>query len=210
MNRLSITASLCFIIHIATAQIEANESANRVAWYASSGLTINSFAFSGDKNFVKNAEDIYEGLVGYQIGIGGKIPIKGKLSLKPELNLITRGGSFESVNEGQVSEKLTYLNLPILLSVGLNKWNVDLGPTVGYKLGPSKAESGNIYEPIDFGFNAEVGYALTPKLRAFTRYYLGVTSVKNLKLVDQSSNREVDYKNRTFQISFAYQINSKK
>jgi Outer membrane protein beta-barrel domain len=191
-------------------KVQTDETNNQVTWSISAGFTTNKFALSGDKNFVKNAKDIYGGLFGYQIGIGGKIPVKGKLSLKPELNLITRGGSFDSFNEGKVSEKLTYLSVPVLFSVGLKKWNLDLGPTVGFRLLPSKEENGFGYEPVDFGLNGEAGYALTRKLRLYTRYYVGVTTVRKLQFADQLGTTRLNFSNRTLQVSLAYQINREK
>lgn len=188
---------------------EIDTIVNRVTWSLSAGLTINKFAFSGDKNLEKTADDIYESLVGYQIGIGSKVPIKGRLSLKPELNLITRGGRSGNQNGGRVIEKLTYMNVPVLFSVGLKKWNFDLGPTVGFRLLPSKEENGLGYEPIDFGLNAEVGYSLTPKLRIFARYYLGITPVRKLQFIDPLGNARLNFSNRTLQVSVAYKIHSK-
>lgn len=191
-------------------KVQVSDTTKQVTWNLSAGITLNKFAISGDKDFVKMVDDVYGGLVGYQIGIGRKIPMKGRVSLKPELNLIMRGASFENFDGGKVSEKLTYLSIPVLLSVGLNKWNLDLGPTVGFRLLPSKEDNGFGYEPVDFGLNAETGYTLTTKLRIFTRYYLGTTPARKLQYTDQLGTTRLNFSNRTLQVSMAYKINREK
>jgi len=153
--------------------------------------------------------------LGYQIGLGGIIPIKGRFSLKPELQLITRGGAHDGVQGGgKVHERLTYLSAPVLMSVRVHKLSLDFGPSVGFQLsarlkndlGSAKAYFFN--ESFDFGLNTGLGYDITPKINMLTRYYLGIASVKNLVYADQSNNKtEVDYKNRTLQIGFAYKLN---
>ncbi len=185
------------------------------SWNINAGITINTFAFSGDNDLSKSLLDGYTNQLGYQLGVGGIIPIKGRLSLKPELQLITRGGAYDGVQgEGKVHKKLTYLSVPVLLSVGVNKLGIDFGPSVGFLLSSRlKNDAGTIEykffdETFDFGFVAGLGYDITPKIHILTRYYLGIASVKNLLYADQFNNKtEVDYRNRTLQIGLAYKLN---
>lgn len=206
---------LPFRIHTEKSDSDKTDAAdNRITWHIGAGLTINTFSFSGDKNLTKSLADSYTNQLGYRLGIGINIPFNGRISLKPQMNLITRGGAYEdALGNGEVHEKLTYFSVPVLLSVGLGKFNVDLGPTVGFKLASRKTtDSGTTsYEffdkPIDFGVSAGIGYSIAPKINMFAQYYLGIASVKDLLWVDQSNNKtEVDYRNRSFEIGITYRL----
>ena len=195
--------------------IKLANSDKKTTWNINAGLTINTFAFTSNKNFSKSLSDGYTSQLGYQIGLGGIIPIKGRFSLKPELQLITRGGAHDGVQGGgKVHERLTYLSTPVLMSIRVHKLSLDFGPSVGFQLSArlkndlGSAKDYFFNESFDFGLNAGLGYDISPKIHILTRYYLGIASVKNLLYADQSNNKtEVDYKNRTLQIGFAYKLN---
>lgn len=208
-----LTHFLVIVLSLVVSQSLGQEV--KSSWNINAGITISTFAFSGDEDFSDILSDAYTSQVGYQLGLGGIIPIKGKVSLKPELQLITRGSAYESVlGEGKSHEKLTYLSIPVLLSVNVNKLSIDFGPSVGFLLSArKKTDMGtsdyDFYdETFDFGVIAGLGYDITKKIHILARYYIGIESIKDLSIADQSNNKtEVDYKNRTLQIGLAYKLN---
>lgn len=114
------------------------------------------------------------------------IPLSPTLAIQPEVNYLVLGESWDT-EEGVVSEKFTYLQVPVLLRARLMKEGKFIpllfaGPAVGFLLSASETGYGDIkefFKSTDFGaiFGAggEIG-AGKMKVLIDLRYYMGLTN----------------------------------
>lgn len=157
--------------------------------------------------------------VGYHLGVYKNFRLSEKLNLAPELLFANKG--YKTDNDDRVH--YNYISVPILFEYRpTNKVSVQIGPEVAYLLSAKSKVNGQTVNLIDFweGVNLDVNrieiglvagaaYNFTDRLALGLRYFHGLTSVvDNFELLDIDGNflSDVEFKNRTFQLSLAYTI----
>jgi Outer membrane protein beta-barrel domain len=133
------------------------------------------------------------------------------LAIQPEVNYLVTGESW-SYTEGTISEKFTYLQIPILLKIKLMKEGkfipvVFVGPAVSFLL--SMTEGGDSYKEFfddtDFGLDFGLGGEMTAgkmKVVFDARYYLGLSNAYNPPVVLlEVSPSDFSMKNRAFSLT---------
>ena len=159
-----------------------------------------------------------------QLHFGGFLvkTISNKLSLKSEILYSVKGADFKEnnllfgANDAQV--RLHYLSVPILLAYDVQKFQIEVGPEIGFKLATS-VEGNNINattseslwdQSIDLGVGAGLSFQHN-KLNYGLRYTLGL-----LKLTEELSFTDVNgvpisserlFKNKVFQLFIGYLLN---
>ncbi|WP_276483362.1 porin family protein [Paraflavitalea pollutisoli] len=119
--------------------------------------------------------------VGYYLGALFIIPIGDGLVLQPELLYSKKGYRSPLVGaNGQVTSRMNYINLPLLLSVPVaTKFQLYAGPEFGYlvkatsKYGSNKDDITDRYQHFDWGLDAGGSYWLTNQLAIDLRYNYG-------------------------------------
>lgn len=134
------------------------------------------------------------------------------MAIQPEVNYLVTGESW-STSEGTVSEKFTYLQIPVLLKIKLMKEGkfipvVFVGPAVSFLL--SMTEGGESFKEffkstdfgLDFGLGGEMG-AGKMKVAFDARYYLGLTNAYSAPDIIITSIAPSDFsmKNRAFSLT---------
>lgn len=194
-----------------------------------------AFMLKAGFNYVTNVAtkngDLRNGLEGeneyrmsYHIGIAFQPQPSGKLGLVPEILFSSKG--FKATNDlGRSTVFLSYINLPILLNYQITQnFSVQLGPEIGYLLAAkSKNESGTVNiksawdNEFDLGLSLGMTYKLLGNLSSQLRYTYGLTSVIQggviISDIDEQGNiseTQVNFQNRTFQLSILYSFFNKK
>lgn len=132
-----------------------------------------------------------------------------KLAFQPELLYSMQGAKTSWSEDGMdvdVTEKLNYLNIPLMLKYNVGGGlNLQAGPQLGLLLsaesewemgGESDTEdSKDAYKGMDFGFNIGAGYDFGP-LGVDLRYNLGLSNIADYE--------DGDVKNSVIQIGVSY------
>ncbi|RYY93202.1 MAG: PorT family protein [Chitinophagaceae bacterium] len=71
---------------------------------------------------------------GWKAGVVGELPLSGNLRLMPQVNLVSKGGKFAEDGEG-LNLKLTYVEVPVLLTYNVSNFFFGAGPSVSFGVG---------------------------------------------------------------------------
>lgn len=103
--------------------------------------------------------------VGFTAGVGYEISLTDKISLQPEINFIQKGFNYkhEHYDQGEDAYELnkftltvTYLEVPLLIKVQLNKFYLVGGPSIGFGIG------GKLKQEYDFNdVSTDLGFTKT-------------------------------------------------
>ena len=173
------------------------------------GVTFSNFNFEGDERF--------DARRGFVLGIPLEIRLPGPLGLQIEANYSQFGSEQDLGGPGvslfESDQLLNYLNLPVLLKVGLISDDFEasavVGPSFGYVL-DGEATSNGVTGDIEFDddfrrgnvgliFGAQGGVPVgAGKITLDVRYNLGLSNL------DGSANSENKITNRQFQVALGY------
>lgn len=157
-------------------------------------------------------DDVEDAKIRPSIHIGGYVnyAFSETFSIQPELlyNSVGAKGTQETdFGDADITMKLNYISVPVMLVYSFGNFNVQAGPQIGFlAAAKTKIEFGGEDEEIDvkddlkgtdFGLNIGLG-AEFGKLNATARYSLGLTSIGDY---DDS-----DIKNNVIQISIGYKL----
>lgn len=155
-----------------------------------------------------------DGRFSWKAGLLANVPMGTSLSFMPQLNVLSKGGkNSETVNNVNMTStlKLTYIEVPLLVTYNTSGFFVGAGPSVSYGIGgKGKAEGGgqsisldvkfdgeknstdnNIhYKALEIGAHFIAGYKLTNGFFVNAHYNLGLNNI------DPEDNFET--KNRYF------------
>jgi hypothetical protein len=176
---------------------------------------LNSNNFSGGNMYDAN------GKTSINAGLFANIPIGGLLRFQPELLYNSMGAKVKAttVTTGSTltesyEQDLTYISLPLMLQVqSPGGFFVEAGPQVSYlvdatKDGPGETETENepIFDKIDIGASAGIGYMSRVGLGIGARYNFGLTNI-----LDEGQSKDgPELKNRVLSIGLVYQFGANK
>ncbi|MGY5353910.1 porin family protein [Wenyingzhuangia sp. IMCC45467] len=141
---------------------------------------------------------------GFHVGFYNEIYLHNNFAVQTELLYSQQGYKIET-DAGDFTQKLDYLNLPIMFKGYLNKnFYVETGPQVGVALSHKEEidadfdyfDSTEDFTPNDFDFGANIGtgFKTDSGLNIGVRYYFGLTDVYS----------EENQKNRLLQASIGF------
>ena len=118
---------------------------------------------------------------GFHIGIYGESFISESFAIQPEL-LYSQQGYKITNNSGTVTQKLDYINLPIMLKAYPSKnFFLETGPQIGLAISHKEEYDGLFsssqeYDPnsFDWGFNFGGGFKTNSGISLSARYHLGL------------------------------------
>jgi hypothetical protein len=140
-------------------------------------------------------------LVNFHAGFFMEIDIAKDVKVQPELLFTVYG--FELSEGENKAVRLNYVALPVIAKYFLSEaFSLDAGPQVALLL-TAKNGTGSLADvktdffDRDFGINLGASYAISNKVSASFRYYLGLTDVTRVETKNQ---------NRAFQLSLQFKI----
>jgi hypothetical protein len=164
----------------------ASSNAQAIKFGAKGGLNFASISGDNSKNF--------DTVTAFNFGLMTEISVSEKFSFQPELMYSGQGYSF-----GDKVAALDYLNIPLMGKFYVTKGlSLEVGPQVGFLLS-AKTDNTDIkglFNKVDFGVNAGLGYKFENGLNFTTRYNFGLSDITSS---NTSSN-----KNGVLQVSVGY------
>ena len=155
-------------------------------------------------NFANLSGDIQENetLTAFHVGAFTDFKLNERLFLQPELMFSVQGSGFSYGEEDSVSDtdlKLSYLNIPVLLSYHYNEnLSFTAGPQIGVLMGAKDAGKDiiNNVESYDMAFSLGLAYKVYKDIRISARYNQGFVKV--------TSEEGRDWRHNVFQLSMAF------
>lgn len=135
----------------------------------------------------------------YKLGVNfdafTEITLSNNFKIQSELGFARQG--FKPKTSNSKSVNLNYITFsPVIAKLYLNeKFNVEAGPKLGYLVGSKGINKKNLNK-FDYGVTAGFSYAISKKFITVARYNLGL---RNL-----SKQKGSKFKNRGFQLGFAF------
>jgi hypothetical protein len=164
-----------FMIAIALITFQCVQAQTRIGVKAG----VNFATFEGDD--VDNAE-MYTAFHG---GLFANIPISEMLSVQPEAFYSGQGAKY-TVLGAEVTSKLNYINIPVMLQFNASGFYAEIGPQLGVLLSSSidgggiSFDTDNAYKTTDIGAGIGLGFKLDSGFGAGVRYTMGLTSIDDI------------------------------
>lgn len=156
-------------------------------------------------NFANLSGDIQqnETLTAFHVGAFTDFKLRDCLFLQPELMFSVQGSAFsygdDELSESDTDLKISYLNIPVLLSYHYTeKLSFTGGPQIGVLMG-AKDSGKDIIDnvaPYDIALSLGLAYKVYKDIRLSARYNQGFLKV--------SSESESDWRHNVFQLSMAF------
>ncbi len=152
-------------------------------------------------NLAGDGTDDLSSLINFQAGFYMEIELTKDVKVQPELLFTVYG--FELSEGDNPNVRLNYVVLPVIVKYFVsNAFSFDAGPQVGLLVTAKNGTGSNAdvksdFFDRDFGVNLGASYAISSKIAASLRYYLGLTDVTSAETKNQ---------NRAFQLAFQFKI----
>lgn len=158
------------------------------------GLNLSRLSFSNSSSDFRT---------GFHFGGLAHIHLTPSFSLQPEIYFSTQGAEYESGNN-DVEEKLSYINIPLLLQYNFaNGFRLQAGPQLGVLVdsevevnGVETNTSSNNYNNVDFSVPIGVSYLGYSGFGVDARFNLGLSNVYE--------NNAVKARNQVIQLGVFY------
>ncbi|HEX8314604.1 MAG TPA: porin family protein [Flavisolibacter sp.] len=144
------------------------------------------FGLKAGLNVSKLAGAGYDWRAGFHGGVISHIHVTPAFSLQPEVMYSSQGAKYDFVNNQQVTRKLNYVNIPVLLQYNFNNgFRLQGGPQIGFLIG-AKDKLADVdintvdtddFNSIDFSVPVGISYLSYAGLGVDARYNIGVTNV---------------------------------
>lgn len=185
MKTIYITIALMII---STLSLKAQDTNTKATAGIKGGYNISSVSFDGNSETEK--------LHGYHIGIYGESYIGKYFAIQPEI-LYSKQGYKIIDNSGTYTQKLDYLNFPVMLKLyPVKSFFLEAGPQIGFSISHKETfDSGFIlydtskeFEPsnFDWGINLGTGFKSDAGVSLGVRYHIGQSDIYN---EDKPKNR---------------------
>lgn len=147
----------------------------------------------------------YDWRAGFHGGLLAHIHVTPAFSLQPEIMYSSQGAKYDIGNNQQVTRKLNYINVPVLLQYNFNNgFRLQGGPQVGFlidakdKLGDVDINTVNTdnFNSVDFSIPLGISYLGYSGFGADVRYNLGITNV--------AEGSTTNVRNSVFQLGVFY------
>lgn len=143
---------------------------------------------------------------GLIVGAFAKFNLSESFAVQPELLFAQYGAKIDlsAFGEGEITESLNYLAIPVMAKYYFGGFNVQAGPQIGILMSAKEEMDGESedvkddYKGADFGLNIGAGYDLDMGLGFDVRYNMGLSNIVKDTEGDES------IKNNGFQIAVSY------
>lgn len=185
---------------ISSLSLSAQDRKNKATAGIKGGYNVSSVSFDG------TSDTETERLQGFHLGIYVESYIGKYISVQPEILYSQQG--YKIIDEdGTFTQKLDYLNVPLMLKLyPVKSFFLEAGPQVGFSISHKETlDSGRLFgdtsrelEPnnFDFGVNLGAGFKSDAGLTLSARYHIGQNDIYD----------EDKPKNRVWQISIGFEF----
>jgi len=182
-----IYLTIAFLI-ASTLSLKAQDADTKATAGIKGGYNISSVSFDGNSETEK--------LHGYHIGIYGESFIGKYFAIQPEI-LYSKQGYKIIDNSGTYTQKLDYLNIPLMLKLyPVKSFFLEAGPQIGFSISHKETfdsgfilyDSSKEFEPsnFDWGINLGAGFKSDSGVSLGARYHIGQNDIYN---EDKPKNR---------------------
>lgn len=161
--------------------------------FAFAAILLTSFVSNAQIRFGANAGLNYTTLMGkdlsdvkaqpgFYIGAHSIIPLSGKLNLVPAVRFSAEGAK-QDLSGTTLHLNNAYVNIPVLLNYQTGKLFFELGPQVGilvsakWKADGTSVDAKELYNSLNYGAAAGVGYMITDNIGVNLRANLGLANI---------------------------------
>ncbi len=136
-------------------------------------------------------------------GLFANFAFSEMLSLQPEVLYSGQGAKYNLLGT-EITAKLDYINIPILLQFNASGFYAEIGPQLGILMSSSvegggiSIETDDLYKSTDIGAGIGLGFKLDSGFGAGVRYTMGLTSI------DDTAGDEADVKNAVITVGLHY------
>ena len=193
----TIYTTIAFIM-ISIVTLNAQDRKNKATAGIKGGYNVSSVSFDGTSETAK--------LHGFHLGVYGESYIGKHLSIQPEI-LYSQQGYKIIDNNGTYTQKLDYINVPLMLKLyPVKSFFLEAGPQIGFSISHKETfDSGFVlydtsqeFEPsnFDWGVNLGAGFKSDGGVSLGARYHIGQNDI-----YDQDKP-----KNRVWQIYLGFEF----
>ena len=149
---------------------------------------------------------------GFHAGLVANIGVTNRLSVQPEL-LYSQKGAPDNNGTG-ITNRLNYIELPVLLRFNARIFFFEAGPQLGLLVAAKQVNNGQSLDvrdqsrPIDFGYAFGLGHQFSRGVGAGLRYNGGFTTVDKAVHLG-SATSQADQRNSAFQLYATYLFGAK-
>ncbi|WP_026776184.1 porin family protein [Polaribacter sp. Hel_I_88] len=183
----TIYLTIAFVI-ASTLSLKSQDADTKATAGIKGGYNISSVSFDGNSETEK--------LHGYHIGIYGESFIGKYFAIQPEI-LYSKQGYKIIDNSGTYTQKLDYLNIPLMLKLyPVKSFFLEAGPQIGFSISHKETfdsgfilyDSSKEFEPsnFDWGINLGAGFKSDSGVSLGARYHIGQNDIYN---EDKPKNR---------------------
>ncbi|WP_303312347.1 porin family protein [Hymenobacter sp. BT730] len=150
---------------------------------------------------------------GFHAGIFANIGFTNMLAFQPEL-LYSQKGDYQELIPNPADNKLSYVDVPLLLHVNAGGLFFEAGPQLGFlvsakeKYNTTTYDRKSSYNPFDLGYVTGLGYQRKRGLGIGLRYNGGITNIEKAT-TSGSTTVQRNIRNSAFQLYLTYSLNGR-
>ena len=158
-----------------------------------------------------------KGVFGFHAGFLANIDLTERFSIQPELLYSMKGVKLEGGGI-TATQRLNYVELPIMVKAKFNQFFIEVGPQASALVSAKQKVSGagsdaeesnkDLFNTVDVGYAAGLGYQMDGGLMVGARYNGGFTNVLQAQLVG-TQNVQQKARNSAFQVYVGYTFGGK-
>jgi len=136
-------------------------------------------------------------------GLFANIAFSEMLSVQPEVLYSGQGAKY-TVLGTEITAKLDYINIPVMLQFNASGFYAEIGPQLGILMSSSATggsltiETNDLYKSTDIGAGIGLGFKLDSGFGAGVRYTMGLTSI------DDTGGDDADVKNAVITVGLQF------
>lgn len=185
-----------------------------VAHAQSGNLALGLKAGGSLSTFVGADAKPLESLVGFHAGVFANLSLSNHVAFQPKLLYSQKGNKPSVVNPNDRALRLHYVDVPLAFHVNADGLFFEAGPQVGFlvaansKFNNESTDVKSVYNPVDVGYLAGLGYQRKSGLGVGLRYNGGFTNVRKATTVGSTTYQD-RARNSVFQLYLSYSVNGR-
>lgn len=155
-----------------------------------------------------------ENLFGFHAGVFANLSLSNHVAFQPELLYSQKGDKPAVVSVSDYALRLHYVDVPLAFHVNVSGLFFEAGPQVGFlvaagsKFNNQSTDVKSLYNTVDAGYLAGLGYQRKSGLGVGLRYNGGFTNVRK-ELTVGSTTYQGRARNSVFQLYLSYSVNGR-
>jgi len=154
-----------------------------------------------------------ENSYGFHAGVFANLGLTKLVAFQPELLYSQKGAKQDAGAGGTFTQRLHYLDVPLVFHVNTNGFFLEAGPQIGFlmasqlKLGGASADIKGTYKTVDAGYLAGLGYQLKQGPGVGLRYNGGLVNIPKPVDFGAGNSYQRQQRNSVLQLYATYSFN---